>query len=230
MKFAVQLKGQADTLENVSSCFQGDSVKVVKRDDDWFLESLAFEACANGGQVFPIADDILFLIHRVCYLYAGLLAPFEIGYVQPFDEEGLPLRRALRASRKINVYSSSGVEELRTLRGVQTEGTQAVGCALADDQIRAGLSLIGDGEPEWPQLYNVVEFMGFKTIVKKKWASEKQVRRFRQTANHYRHTSRPTKNPLPPDPPSLSESRAFVRGLFKTWMSNRIQSGQVAGS
>lgn len=43
VKFAVQLKGQASALEMIAPCFQGDSVRTVRRDDQWFLESAEFE-------------------------------------------------------------------------------------------------------------------------------------------------------------------------------------------
>jgi hypothetical protein len=221
MKFAVQLIGQADTLEKVAPCFQGDTVRIVRRDGDWFLESSAFDACINGGQVFPIADNILRLVHRISYLYAGLISPFEIGYVQPFNEDGVPLRRALRASARFNVYSAAGIEELQNSRGAQTLGSEAVDRAMTDQQFLAALSLIGEDELQWPHIYDILEFLDLEVIIKKKWATRKEVRRLRQTANHFRHLGRPKKNPLPPEPPSLNESRSCVLGLLKKWISHQ---------
>ncbi len=218
MKFNVQLKGQADTLEAVAPCFQSDRIRIIKR-DEWFLESSEFNQCTNGGQVFPIADDILRLIHRVCFLFTSLASPFEIGYVQPYNDAGNPLGRALRSSQTINVYSSAGIEELRTLKGAQTLGAETVSRALDDQTVRAALSLIGENDLQWPQIYDIVEFVGLKVIVRNGWASEKEIRRLRQTANYYRHLGRPKKYPLPPNPPSLHESATFVLRLLKKWIT-----------
>jgi hypothetical protein len=218
MKFDVQLKGQVETLEAVAPCFQSDRVRIIKR-DDWFLESSEFDQCSNGGQVFPIADDILRLIHRVCLLFTGLASPFEIGYVQPYSDTGSPLRRALRSIQTINVYSSAGIQELRTLKGTQTLGAEAISRALDDQTIRIALSLIGEHGPQWPQIYDVVEFLGWKAIVNKGWATQREVKRVKRTANHHRHAGRPGRNPLPPNPPSLHDSATFVLGLLKKWIT-----------
>src|ERR1700681_3447569 len=113
MKFAVQLKGSESTLENVAPFFQDDYARIRKIGDTWFLESSAFNACAAPLDVFPIADGVLRLIHRVTSLYATLYSPFEVGYVQAFDDSGVPASRALRGSEKINVYS---LEELKKLQ------------------------------------------------------------------------------------------------------------------
>jgi hypothetical protein len=220
MKFAVQLKGDAHVLESVAPCFQGDIVRIVKRGDDWFLESSKFDARANGDDAFPIADELLRLVHRISYLYTRLLSPFEIGYVQLFNETGAPLGRALRASDTINIYSTAGIEELRNSRGSQTLGSEVVDRAMTDEQVLAALSLIGEGDLQWPQLYDIIEFLDSSVIINKKWATRKEVRRLRQTANHYRHLGRLKKNPLPPDPPSLHDSRSFVLAILKKWMSN----------
>jgi hypothetical protein len=223
MRFAVELKGQADVLASVAPCFQGDIIRIVGRGDGWFLESPVFDVCTNGGQVFPIADNILGLIHRICYVYAGLLSPFTIGYVQPFNETGVPLGRSLRASDTINVYSSEGIGQLRNSRGSQTLGAETLRRALGDQEIRVGLDLIGEKDLEWPQVYDILEFLGSETIVENKWVARKDLRRVKRTANHYRHLGRPQKNPLPPDPPSLQESISLVLDLLRKWL------GRAAG-
>ena len=45
MKYAVQLLDATNVLENVADCFQGDSARIRKLGDGWFLESSAFDAC-----------------------------------------------------------------------------------------------------------------------------------------------------------------------------------------
>lgn len=221
MKFAVQLKGDAHVLESLTPCFQADGVRILKRDDEWFLESSRFAPCANGGEVFTIADEILRLIQRVSYLYARHLSPLEIGYVQPFSETGAPLKRTAQASFTLNVVSAAGIEELRNSRGSQTLGAEIVDRAMTDEPVRAALSLLGQGDLQWPQIYDIIEFLDPEVIVKKKWATREEVRKLRQTANHFRHLGRPKKNPLPPGPPSLNESRTCVLGFLKKWISHQ---------
>jgi hypothetical protein len=96
MKYAVQLLDATNALENAADCFQGDSARIRKLGDGWFLESSAFDACTAAHEVYPIADEILRLIHRVFALYMQLFSPLEIGYVQAFSEADVPTNRALR--------------------------------------------------------------------------------------------------------------------------------------
>ncbi len=224
VKFAVQLTGTRPLLEHVAPCFQGEFARIVKVGDDWFLESSAFSICAAPAEVYPIADQILKLIHRVTAVYARLFSPFEIGYVQAFSDDGTPVNRALRAMQRVQVYSGEGIAELQALREEQSLGTCVVHEAMADEELLAALALVGDQhEIQWPQLYDILEFLGGERVIAgKNWATRAQVRRCRQTANYYRHLGRPIKNPLPANPLSLGEATAMVLGLLKNWIAEQL--------
>jgi hypothetical protein len=226
MRYAAQLLGDVPVLERVAPCFQGDSARIRKIGNDCFLESSAFESCPGPAEVFPIATEIVLAIHRVSVLYAYLMTfeHIKVGYVQEFDGAGLPTRRALQASKKINIYSSAGLEELKKPHGTQSSGSAVVECARSNKNVQEALSLIGESELGWPQLYNILEFLGGESgIAKRNWATKSEVRRYRQTANHFRHLGSPKNNPLPPDPPSLSDGRKFIMlNLLKKWISTQL--------
>lgn len=105
-----------------------------------------------------------------------------------------------------------------------TLGSAFVGAAWKDKKLEEALALIGDGEDmQWPQLYNILEFLGGEnTIVNKKWATRPQIRRLRQTANHHRHLGSPKEYPLPAKPPSRDEARSMVLGLLKKWIAGQL--------
>jgi|SRR5579863_3035433 len=227
MKFAVQLTGQANILESVAPAFQSEKVKIVKRENDWFLESSEFDGCESGGDVFPIADKILRLIHSVTHLHAHLVSPFEIGYVQAFNNDGRPLRRALRAADTISVYTIAGIRSLHSSTDSQTMGALIVAQGLADERIETALSLIGARHLGWPQIYDVIEFLGASNVVDRGWTTLAEVSRVRRTANHYRHLGRPQEYSIPRNPPSLGDSRNLVLGLMKKWVADQTQPGQL---
>jgi hypothetical protein len=222
MKFAVQLiDGAKPVMENVASCFQGDFARIRKDGDDWFLESSAFNACSNPGEVFPLADELLRLMHRLTAVHGGLFLFCNIGYVQAFSEAGVPVTRALRATQRVQVYKLEGLQELQKPQGKQSLGSALVATAMAEKKVLEALALIGDGyELQWAQIYNILEFLGGENaIVKKKWATRRQVRKCRQTANHYRHLGSPTVYPLPTDPPSQGDATSLAFDLLKKWIS-----------
>jgi len=222
MKFAVQLiDGAKPLMENVASCFQGDFARIRKDGDDWFLESSTFNTCSNPGEVFPLADEILRLMHRLTAIHARLFQFCNIGYVQTFSKTGVPGARAWRATQKVQVYSLEGLQELQKPQGKQSIGSALVAAAMAEEKMLEALALIGDGdELHWAQIYNILEFLGGeKTIVKKKWATRGQVRNCRQTANHFRHLGSPMKYPLPVDHPSQGHATSLAFDLLKKWIS-----------
>jgi hypothetical protein len=228
VKYSVQLKGLERTFEIVAPCFQGDSLRIVKRGEEWFLESSELNKCTDGNQAFAVADELLRLIHRTGYLFARLSPPFEMGYIQPYNDTGEPLRRALRASRTINVLSPDDINELSLLQGASTPGSLTVSRALQDRNIQEAFSLLGsDRDIGWHQIYDIVEFLGPQTIEKKKWATMKDVRVLRQTANHHRHLGRPKKYSLPLNPPTLGQSQTLALNLLKLWLLERLHRGAV---
>ena len=140
-----------------------------------------------------------------------------------FSETGVPINRALRGSAKIDVYSSTGIKELQNLRGEQSLGAAIVDRARVNNKVNEALALIGESGLQWPQLYNILEFLGgTDAIVRKKWATREQIRKCKQTANHHRHLGSPTKYPLPTDPPSLSEATSLMLDPLKRWIASQI--------
>jgi hypothetical protein len=221
MRFAVELKGRTATLANVAPCFQGNLVRVEKIGDTWFLRSSEFEKCKDTNEVFKVADRLLTLINRVSMLHMHLIAPFELGYVQAFNDSGNPTSRGLQASYSINVYSHAGCEELKKVTKGESFGSEIVSTAFTKPAVQAALSLVGDTETQWPQIYDIIEYLGGADVVAKKhWASRQTVRVCRQTANHYRHLGSPKNNPLPPNPPTIGQARTLVFDLLKKWMAS----------
>jgi hypothetical protein len=155
-------------------------------------------------------------------LYARLHSPFGISVVHTFSDTGVRIRRVLRVVKKIDIYSSKGIQELQALRGDQSLGSVVLGRAMADKGVQEAVALVGEGDIRWPHVYDILEFLGADAIVRKKWATREQIRRCKQTANHHRHLGSPTKYPLPTDPPSLSEATSLTVDLLKRWIASQI--------
>jgi hypothetical protein len=157
MKFAVRLKGATNVLEDVADCFQGHSAKIRRLEDGWFLESSAFDACTSEAEVVGVAQTILLFVHRVCVMYVQLYSPFTIGGVNIFSDNGVLLNRTLRDTTQITVYSPNGLQELQNPSGDGSLGSAVVGAAMKNEGVREALAMLGD--LEWPQLYNILEFL-----------------------------------------------------------------------
>ena len=223
MRYAAILSGQVQILENIAPCFSGDEARITKLDNTWALLSSDFEAYAKAQDVFPIADIILHRINCALALYTRLLSPFAVTYIQAFDDAGRPLNRGVRGSVTINVYSAEGIAELASLQGLQSLGSAIVHKANSDPAVNEALSLHGDNGLGWPQIYDIIEFLGgANEIVRNGWATKKRIRDIRQTANHFRHLGSTKKYPLPATHPTITEASTFVNDLLKRWITSRL--------
>ena len=62
-------------MDWLAPCFVSDDARIKKCEEGWILESSEFASCTSGGQVFPIAENIVSRIHRILSLYCGVTDP-----------------------------------------------------------------------------------------------------------------------------------------------------------
>jgi hypothetical protein len=219
---AAVLKGQPGLLEAMAQCFVSDNARIRKHEEGWILESSEFASCTAGEQVFPIADDIAARIHRILALYCGATPTISVEHIYWINAAGEPLR-SIRGSISVNVISSEGLAELKTMRGTHPLGSVVFQSMIPDAAVREALTLHGESGLSCSQIYDIIEFLGGASgIAKAGYANAKQTRAVRQTANHYRHLGSSKNSPLPPNPPTLGEATDFARGLLQRWISSRV--------
>ena len=224
MRYLAELEGQPHILENLSPCLQSDSARLLRIDQKWVLQSSAFDQCKTGHEVFREADVLVSRIHAILEIYLQLHRAFSVVSILWLNAEGRPFRRSLRSRINVNVYSAKGVRELATLRAGESFGSVLVHRATTNAAFREALALLGEGPIRWSQIYDVIEFLGgAKRIASAGWATEKNIIRVRQTANHYRHLGgRTKKDPLPRNPATLAHATGFALNLLKQWITTLI--------
>jgi hypothetical protein len=218
---AAVLEGQSDMLEGIARCFVNDP-QIKKHDSEgWILESSEFASCTTGEQIFPIADDIVSRVNSILALYCGATSTFSVQHIYWVNAEGKPLRQ-IRGSMCVNVFSSKGLAQLRSIRGIQPLGSAVLQTMIINPVVREALSLHGESELSWSQVYDIIEFVDADGIVKAGYATRKKIDAVRQTANHYRHLGNPKNCPLPSNPPTLALGTEFARNLLRRWISDRL--------
>jgi hypothetical protein len=161
--------------------------------------------------------------HQVLVLYLGLHGePLTIRALLRLTDDDDIIGRRLYDTVSMNVYSPARRIFSPTTSG--SLGTDVLSRAATDPAVAAVLSLIGYVATDWPRIYDIIEFLGGeRSIAASGFAPRSQIRRVRQTANHYRHLGSPNKPPLPRVPPTLREASIFAKELVKKWIATRIE-------
>jgi hypothetical protein len=226
---AALLTGQEDVLASIAPCFDSDSVRIKKqrlkeKEDSWVLESSEFAVCTTGSEVLAAADDIVSRIHQILALYCNYTPVLSVDCISWINAKGESLR-TLRGSFSVNVVSSKGLAELKSVSGTQPLGSAVLEALTHDVKIKEALTLHGDSGLSWSQVYDIIDLVGgVKGIIKVGYATQKHASAVRQTANHYRHQGLKNKPVLPANPPTIDRANEFARGLLKRWISSRLST------
>lgn len=224
---AAVLTGQDDALTSIAACFDSDRARIKKqrlkeKEDSWVLESSEFALCTTGTEVLAVADGIVDRINQILALYCNFTPILAVECISWINAQGESLR-TVRGSISVNVTSSKGLADLKSLSGKQPLGSAVFEGMTRDSKVNEALTLHGDSGLTWSQVYDIIDFVGgVKGIVKAGYAGRKQASAVRQTANHYRHQGLKKKPALPPNPPTLPQGNEFARGLLKRWISSRL--------
>jgi hypothetical protein len=220
--------GQADMLVSIAQCFDNDNARIKKQrikktEESWVLESAEFARCTTGDEVLATADDIVSRINHILALYCNFEATLGVEYIDWIDAQGKPFRTH-RDSVSVNIVSSKGQAELKKKSGTQPLGSAIFEARKRDSDVKEALSLHGDGDLSWGQVYDLIEFLGgVEGIARAGYAKSRgQTRAVRQTANHHRHLGNAKNYPLPLTSPTLAQASEFARSLLKRWIAARV--------
>ena len=148
-------------------------------------------------------------------------APFSISSIMVFDGDILVRRRMWAV---IDVYAIGAA--MKTLHPTASGSLAAAALSLAasDHAVREALSLVGSGEPTWPRIYDIIEFLGGPSLIAESGlASKKKTACVRQTANHYRHLGNPQNAKLPSNPPTLRVASLFAFDILQKWIAQKTR-------
>jgi hypothetical protein len=223
MSYAAILRGEQSVLEAIGPCFASPEARIRALDEHWLLETSRFDNCSSVDEAFKIADQMVIEIQGLLSIYAGLNTSISVSSMLTLGANGEPVRQRLRDFVTIRVYSAAGLRELSESSNVTSLGSMLVARAADDPAVAEALMLIGERGLGWPQIYDIIEFLGgAKAIDSTGLGSRSQTARVRRTANHYRHLGRRDPDRLPINPPTLAEARLFATGLLKRWLGTRL--------
>src|SRR5205085_9329979 len=197
LKYEVVLKDKDNFIKDIATAFKGPNIRLRFINEGWILEADEFELCETVDQVLKKAEDYLFCLNVLMGIYPKIVTPLEMKYINYTNAQGKRKRR-IWGRLNINIYDDDSIIELSHLEDENSKGSLILMKAYTNPKIKELLSIIGLPPMKWPQVYDVIEFLGGdKGISRMHLATIKEVEDIRQTANYYRHLGSPRKSRLP---------------------------------
>jgi hypothetical protein len=235
MKWEVQLNGDAHDLRELAKSLTNDELRIIERDQQFFLETIRFSKLTSSEEVTSVTSDILPILTGAARLSLGGKTPLQIANVAKVRENG-GRDVFVSVSDTINVRTTVGVEITRSDGSVEVVNPADkvldwVNVALKNDNVAKALRLLGADEHDWVSLYRLYEVIeadvgGIDKIASEGWATKKAIKRFKHTANspgaigdsarHGKEASEP-----PVDPMDLGEAVPLVEVILHNWLRSK---------
>ena len=237
MNWEVQIAGDVTDLKELSKSLKDDELRVIKRDDQYFLVSVRFYGLATPEEVTSVATKILQMLTASARLALGGRTPIEIANIARIREDG-GKDIFVSVSETVHVRDMIGIEIHRKDGTVEAfnpadKVPEWVKIGLSDEKVAKVLRLFGTNEHDWISLYRLYEVIeddigGMEKITGKGWATKTLVKRFKHTANspsavgdtsrHGKESTSPPKNPM-----ILAEAKSLIEVIMHSWLRSKLE-------
>jgi hypothetical protein len=234
--WCVEVVGDRADLNMLTGSMSTGSTSITMEADKFILRCDAFDGLDAARSVAQKAKQILSALSGATRLALGGHTSMAVGGVYRVRDDG---------GRDTFIITETGNLQIRgfpaTVVVTRSDGTEEIhrpadrippwlALATTDDAVAKALRLRDDESLGWVELYRIYEVIesdvGGSAMVANGWASKRDIRRFKHTANsvaaagdqarHGRETgTRPAK------PLTLSEARALVDALLQAWLANK---------
>ena len=235
VEWFVPITGANSDLEELSKSLNLPELCVIQEGPDFILKSTDFDFLKDADDVRNRAIEIMSLINGAARLVLGMRKPLAVDCVVNVNDDGArqffvccSLGISLGVNASASVVATDGTVQ------DQEEPHQAdpipswIAIARHDTNVDKVLRLFGAGNHDWVSRYRIYEVIesDVGNIVKKGWATKKEIERFKHTANSHgaigddvRHGA--GNKPPPKNPMLSSEAKSFVETVIHKWLRSK---------
>ena len=244
VKWMAKLKGHKFDLENLEKLCKHSNTNefsITREVDSFYLNSEDFNSCKDVRDVRKVATEILNKLNGLAKIYFGKFQLVTIDSVTTIDEHGqrktiyfeeVVSTMRFKADVKATLIKPDGTEEKLQPQPIKLLEHGFL-VAKKDKNVAEALSIFGNLENNWANLYKIYEIVlsdvGGK-IYQSEWVTKDDVNRFTQTAqsveavgDNARHYN-PKKYKRPENPMSLPEAKALISTILEKWILSKIKS------
>jgi hypothetical protein len=236
MKWEVQISGDATDLKELAKSLKDDVLRIVERNNQYFLESIRFDLFTRSEEVNSATVEILSVLTGAVRLALGGRTPIRIANIAKVRDDG-------GRDIFVTVSDTIHVRDMVSLEIKRSDGTVEVinpadkvpdwiNLALKNQKVTKTLRLLGTEEQTWVSLYRLYEVIegdvgSLDELADKGWATKSAIRWFKHTANspsvvgdasrHGKESTTPPVNPM-----DLGEARALIELILHNWLRSKL--------
>lgn len=223
----IELIGNEYTLEFLEGFLSNSPYQVEKGETRMFLSLSGISLDVDRDELYAIASNLVDIINGAAKLYNPDCSPVTFNTISRIKEDGTREGFGYFAGSPPRMKYFGFLPEDRTL-------VEWIGFALSDSEVGRALYLYGALEPNWKNLFMVLEIIeddlgGQKKLGKSNLIAKKDLENFKQTAQSYkaigkeaRHASLKRKHEPPPFPMSLENANELMLALLRNWIKSKL--------
>lgn len=223
----IELIGNEYTLEFLEGFLSDSPYQVEKDKDKTFLSLSETPHDIGKDELYATASNLIDVINGATKLYNPSCSPLTFNTISRIKEDG---------SREGVGYFVASPPRTKYFGFIPEDKTlvEWIMFALSDSEVTRALYLYGALEPNWKNLFMVLEIIeddlgGQKKLGKSNLIARKDLEDFKQTAQSYktigkeaRHGSLKRKHEPPLHPMSIEKANEVMRALLKNWIKTKL--------
>jgi hypothetical protein len=236
-EWMLQISGHEYDIKDLENLNFIPGTSVINDGENYFLKSDVFNLCTEPNQVLEIGKELVKVLNGIGQLHNDGWQMINHGGVMVVEPDGTKkmylfmsasITGRSRIVADLSVKNDKG-DFVKIRR--QSFIERAYLAAKNDLNVQKAMRIYGTRESNWTNLYIIYEVIeedvgGKGEIVKRGWATDTEIRRFKHTANSVgavgddaRHGKEQT---LPPSNPMLvKEAKALIETLMKKWIESK---------
>lgn len=225
-EWLIGLKGKKSDLEALPLYFSLPECRVTEEPGGHCMSSCDFTHLRDASDVLAAGEKLVAAIRALTEVYRGFRPEIEAGGVVRVEPDGRKTqfiigKRGIPSEQRFGAHGIvSGGGHPSNPRPDPLASKLLL--RRTHPRVEKALTMFGSQPRTWENLYKVFEIVeeeigGVMTL--NGWVTRRDVERFTQTANHYRHGKE--KYRLPKHPMPLSEADALTTRLLKQWLESK---------
>lgn len=232
MKWQVNLIGNKDDLDDLSSIFSSSDPRIIRNGDGYLLESSLFTNCLDDKSVKEETDKLLTAINAIKVLKLQSSKPITRGAIFADNYDGI---RTVFLETTITAVASTRIEVI----AFNPDGTRFMGAPdnreknwvslnNTDKKVQRVFEIVTSNFNSFIELYKIIEIIEEDNFTPVMRGGEyyKDIKLFTQTAESYqaigkdaRHSHERFKPPS--DPMKLDQAKDLVSKILYLWLDSK---------